>query len=467
MKINEYERKTLDEFMLSVEPLLAGYKHASLGYLAIRDGDAFLVIQARLHLLGAPLHIDSGFFESQNVKAGYFKLCDTNQSLPRFIEELLSGKLTTPHGKLDFKANDQQACSISFNPFQMDGLQLNRRQMQLIITGGQAPQSSSIRLDWEVKGAKTPYENIQDLCNQYAVGSITGHQVRVEVLAQNVVEVDPSSLVRETKAYLAMFLVDGLEQSKASLGYRLFYKQQIKERGQIAGSEMKWLPSGFLHRGSIEIDIPAGAILHCFANYSGESHHSYWVSDPSTAQNTRRAVHQLFDDKLEVLQDLLLNTSKGRDARDFESAIAWILWMLGFSVTHLGGTPKTSDALDLIATTPRGNFFLIECTTGILKADKLANLAERAEKVRRGLMQSGNGHLKVIPAVVTNKWRDEVKSDSEAAEKTGTLVITRDGFARAIDLTLIIQDPDQLFIQAENKIQLARNPDLFGPPLSH
>ena len=97
-----------------------------------------------------------------------------------------------------------------------------------------------------------------------------------------------------------------------------------------------------LYQGSIEIDIPSGAVLHCFANYADEAHQHYWVRDPSTVQNPRRAVHQVFDDKMEILYELLKSQVKGRDARDFESAIAWILWMLGFNVTHLGGTASPS-----------------------------------------------------------------------------------------------------------------------------
>ena len=86
--------------------------------------------------------------------------------------------------------------------------------------------------------------------------------------------------------------------------------------------------------------------------------------------------------------------------------------MLGFSVIHFGGTPKTSDAPDLIAVTPQGHYAIIECTTGLLKAaNKLPHLVERAEKTRQALIASGHGYLRVLPIIVTNKRRDEVKAD--------------------------------------------------------
>ena len=49
--------------------------------------------------------------------------------------------------------------------------------------------------------------------------------------------------------------------------------------------------------------------------------------------------------------------------------------MLGFSVVHLRSTTRMQDAADLLATTPSGHIAVIECTTGLLKAeDKLALL---------------------------------------------------------------------------------------------
>jgi hypothetical protein len=114
----------------------------------------------------------------------------------------------------------------------------------------------------------------------------------------------------------------------------------------------------------------------------------------------------------------------------------------------------------LIATTPQGHFLVIECTTGLLKAEnKLPNLIDRAEKVRRSLANSGNGHLRVMPVIVTNKTREEIKADLEQAEKLGVLVGTREGFVNLINLTHVAPDPDQLYKQAEDEIRRAQNPD--------
>ena len=81
----------------------------------------------------------------------------------------------------------------------------------------------------------------------------------------------------------------------------------------------------------------AAAVIQCFVSYLGVAQHYGWVSDPSTVQNPKRAVYNLFDESLEILSDFISKSgNKGRDARDLETAIAWLLWMLGFSVAHFG-----------------------------------------------------------------------------------------------------------------------------------
>ena len=83
--------------------------------------------------------------------------------------------------------------------------------------------------------------------------------------------------------------------------------------------------------------------------------------------------------RLENLRAIIANAQgRGEEARDMESVVAWLLWMLGFSVAHLN-TRRTRDAADLLVTSPAGHFAVVECTTGLLKAEnKLSLLHERA-----------------------------------------------------------------------------------------
>jgi Holliday junction resolvase len=212
---------------------------------------------------------------------------------------------------------------------------------------------------------------------------------------------------------------------------------------------MSWSQTPEYQRGTVQISVPSAAVVQCFANYCGVTQHFWWIADPSTAQNSKRSVYALFDDNLGILQEFVSRSdARGRNARDLETAIAWLLWMLGFSVTHLGATGRTQEAPDLIATTPAGHFAVIECTTGLLKADqKLARLVDRTERIRRTLIASNNLHLRVLPIIVSARAREEIKADLEQAERLGVLVITREDIERSLPRTLLLPDAEQMYDQ--------------------
>lgn len=459
MNLSKADQETLDEFLASIEPTMAGYQHAGFSYFAVRQGAEFILVQGKLHLQGVPALVSSEPFESKNVKAGFLNLKKWEQTPKSVINKLLTGKLVTPHGELVFPVNQSHSYSVYLNPFHQDGILSQRRQIQFMISGGHKPQFNQTKIDWELRASINPFENIQELCNTYVIGPISQSQeINLEVVVHSITAIDACSIVKESKAYLTVDLVFGLNTEKTSLGFQIWDKNKVLKRGRIAGTDLAWSNVLAFQTGSCVIDVPSGAIVHCFANYAGITHHHFWVTDPSIVQNPRRAVHEAFDEKLEVLNALLKIQGKGRDARDFEIAIAWLLWLLGFNVTHLGATPQTSDALDLIATIPEGHFMVIECTTGLLKAEnKLPTLVERTEIVRRSLANSSNGHLKVLPVIVTNKSREEVKADLEQAQKLGILVVMRESFPTLIARTYLVQDPNQLYKLAEDAIRRGQN----------
>lgn len=122
--------------------------------------------------------------------------------------------------------------------------------------------------------------------------------------------------------------------------------------------------------GTCKLKIPEGAVLQCFALYEGFAQHQGWIADPKNHLNPCRVASlEEFDDKLGILRDYLFEEQKQRrEARDFEFGVAWLMWMLGFSVAQAGGTPRTSDSPDIIGATPKGNVVVVECTTRLRAA---------------------------------------------------------------------------------------------------
>jgi len=229
------------------------------------------------------------------------------------------------------------------------------------------------------------------------------------------------------------------------------------KRGVISGEAIQWTEEAETHHGRVTIEVSSSSVLNCTISYKGSAQSHLWLVDPERVQNPRRAVYETFDPRLESLTTILTNAqARGQDARDLEAALSWLFWMLGFGVAHLGGTRRTRDAADLILHTQEGHFAVVECTTGLLKAEsKLSLLHARSEAVRRSLAASNNSFSRVMPVMVTSRTATEIAPDIEAAERLGILVVTRERFEELIIRTLMRPNVDQIYAESERAVSAA------------
>jgi hypothetical protein len=434
------------------------YANKAFNYIAFEREGKFYLAQGLLAFNTGKAPASSQF-ASEHVRAGRYLLSDLNQTPRGFIEELLSGELSTPSGKLFFPPPDTGRHLTTFLGFHPLGLQNQNRINVLYLTGASQTQFMRQPLcDWELKAASPPYDGVQELMTEYGLGTLRVDNAIVEAIALNAAVVEFASAVNETKARPAMRLANGLNPDKAALGYRVFSQGTVVARSRISGSEMQWSKQEDYQRGECEVDIPQGAVLHCIATYAEKAQHFGWISDPSTVQNPRRTIYEAFDPGLVTLKDILARSQgRGLDARDLEAGVAWLWWMLGFSVAHLGGTRRTQEAVDLVVVAPNGQVAVIECTTGLLKAEsKLSLLYDRTQAVRRALDSSNSRHLSVLPIIVTSKTREEIRPDLEQAEKVGILVVAREDLEQAIERTIVVPNADAMFEEALQSVRSAQ-----------
>jgi hypothetical protein len=450
------EIQNIENFFKEIAYKLDGYPIETFTYIAVKHRSEFCLLQARVLLTQgtpqSPTH-----FESKHIRAGNYPLSELKLNASQLVEHLTSGCLSTPHGKLCFSPNEGGSFLATYDPIHEAGQSSQSRLDVLTILGGAVRQYVVHPLfDWELKASPTPYDSLQELAFEYSLGALRD-VINLAIVAFNVAAVDPASTITSTTGKLAVRLAPGLIPKHVMLGYRVFSQGRVVKRSSIGGNKMIWEKQEALQHGRVEVEVPPAAVLHCVASYRGTAQQHYWVADPTTAPNARRVVYELADNQLEILSDLLTRPpSRGRDARELETGVAWLLWMLGFSVAHLGSTPRTQDAVDLIATTPNGHFAVIECTTGLLKADqKLPRVVERAENVRRRLAESGNRYARVLAVIVTSKTAEEVMADIEQAERLRVLVMTREHLQQYSNRTLTLPNADQLFEQAEQTVQAA------------
>ena len=205
------------------------------------------------------------------------------------------------------------------------------------------------------------------------------------------------------------------------------------------------------------MSVPRAGVIHAYALLNDTVYHHYYFGDPTSFQNPRRAAYEAFDPRLHILNDIFAKAQSPKpDSKEFEAAVPWIFWMLGFAPAHVGGSRRMSDAADFLASTPNGHIAVAECTTGLLKDDsKLQRLHDRTEAVRRNLESASTRHIRVLPVMITAKTVDEIKPDLEQAEKLGVYVLARDAVERLLLSTHFPQNADRLYEQAEQTVASA------------
>lgn len=455
MTLFDAHRKFVEDFFAAIASYEAAFQHNTFSYLAIRFGASFVILMGRVFMNTSPPAGQSHHFQSAHVRAGNYTLEELGLDVRGLISQLLTGTLKTPHGDLHFvEAPGGGHYATAFTPFHPDGLLNQRRVNVLTLMAGATEAVRQPDIDWEIKAALPPYDGLQELANEFGLGALSQRPSYIEVVAYNVEAIDiQNSKVTGTHADIHVLLAKGLSRDRLTLGYRIYVPGSTTARAAISGDEMQWTEESHVDRGQVRLEIPATAALNCTVSYDGVAQNNSWLSDPDRSQNPRRAVYEAFDPKLETLKTVVANAQgRGEEARDLESAVAWLLWMLGFSVAHLN-TRKTRDATDLLVTTPLGHFAIVECTTGLLKAEnKLSLLHERAEATRRSLAASNSSYLRLMPVIVTSKLRADIAPDIEFAERLGILVMTRESLESAINRTLIQPSADQLYADADKAI---------------
>ncbi|MBU1313274.1 MAG: hypothetical protein KJ947_07010 [Alphaproteobacteria bacterium] len=365
-----------------------------------------------------------------------------------FLNQLFKGCVPV-EGGLHFLHDPAKGYHINYLPLHPAGGRINRLGVLSIEGLSRSDIISSDVMDWEVRGAETPYDNIQELLREYRL-DFTSLNVSLEAVLPQLVEVDHASLVTAGVAKVGVIMSSDLPRERASIGYRVIVDQSVISRSRVHAADMSWSVADNHQRGVAEIQVPPAAIVHCVANFGDVAQYSYYVTDPENAPNDRRAAYESYDSELSLLREWLFRElTRGTNARDFEAAVSWLVWMLGFSPVLLGLFPKTQEAADVLVTSPRGNYAVVECTLGMLRSEnKLATLVRRSNELKERLKRSGNANANVLPVIVTALPRESVAAELEQAEQLGVAVVTREVLEVAIEQTSLPLRPDAIYDDA-------------------
>jgi hypothetical protein len=459
MSFDAQGRANIDDFVRTVSPWEEGYTNSSFTYLAVKRQGVFVVVHGAIWLNAQQLKAPLVQFATANIRAGHYRLQALGKTFRELMEEIGQGVVHTPDGELRFLPEGDHH-SASFTPLHPAALQSQSR-VSVLRLGGchQFVTNQPSILDWELRAAPTPYDNLQDLIGEYQLGNMFTDVITIEVIGTAVMAIDgANSKIEGELATISINLASTLPTEQVSVSYRLFSDGKVIARELIKNDQIQWAEVENMKRGTYTLSVPSAAVLHCYSLYSGVAQTHWYITDPSKSQNSRRSLYETFDPGLSIFNEFISRTNaKGRDARDFETAIAWLFWIMGFGVAHLGKTARTQDFADIAVTTPNGHVGVVECTTGLLRADnKLPNLVQRAANVRRQLDTSNNRHLRVLPVIVTALTGVEVNADTEQAEKLGVLVLTKEDIDQLIQATLFPGNAEAIFEAAEKRVSDAR-----------
>lgn len=456
MAFNSMSLEQRSAFLNAIAPWEAAYQSNSFAYVAVRKNGIFCLVQGVLWLNSSEPKTPFSHFESENVRAGHFALSDVDRTFRDFIDDFGAGEVITPQGRLDF-APGGASHSASFTPLHPSALQAQSRVNVLRITGGkQFLGSEPSLLDWELRAGITPFDGVHELLAEYALGGLFSDAVTVEIVATAILGFDGnSSQIEAGSAVISVRIASALEVDKVSVGYREIVAGKIVRRGSVPGSQFQWTSIGDMQIGTHHMAVDAAALLHCYGIYNKVAQTHWFVSDPANFQNVRRVLIEAIDPGLAIAAEFLGRVrSKGQNARDLEVAVAWLFWMHGFSTVQLGTTARTQEFSDLILMSPQGHVAIVECTTGLLKADnKMPKLVARSSSVRERLNHTGNSHVKLLPVMVSSLPRAELQADLDQATRLGVLVIAREELDQLMVRTIIPNDADKMFNLAEGEIR--------------
>ncbi|WP_211622670.1 hypothetical protein [Paraburkholderia domus] len=447
-----HENKKIQEFFDLIGSGSAVYNQATFSFLAVREPDnsGLALMQGHVVLstgIGAPPLIE---VKTPSICACSMRLADLDVDARQLLDRLFHFGIATPLGNLKYGAVPERSdmtlsAYVERFPPEPSAKQAHPLTLRVSFDGFRFTNQQAEFLN-DLRAADTPYDSVVELAAELGLRSLRWDMCSLDVSALPLVAVDSSRTIIGGRVTLALLAAHGIDRDSAKLGYRVLAADgKIVTRKSMAGQELTWhaFETGLV--GEVSVAVPTGAIVQCFASYEGKSLHQDWIVDPAVVANTRRVAHETFDDGLSGVKKYLFDPKQlKQNAKQFEWGVANLFYMLGFAVNPMVG-PLTEDGPDVLATTPSGDFLVIECTTGSIDKDgKMSKLLSRTSDLAERLQDAGHSDRKCLPIMVTSLPREAVTDLSQAAEK-GVLVLTVESLERLVDDTVATRNANDLF----------------------
>lgn len=468
--MNSQQEKYFSDFESLLSLCAGAYQCAVISYVGLKTAQGPRLLFGRVLLEPTRTGVSEipFRFETEHLIAARFVSGAIPTDIQSFLVKARNGEIFSIDGKTSIPIQVDGSLSTFFSPIHHPFVSEGPRLPSLRVSGASkhnltASVADSRVLDWELKAAETPFDNLDELLAQCNLPTQMqmGDSTTLEIVAKSPVMISGTSTITGSDAVIECNLAASLDIGKLRLGYKVPRKDAV-DRASVSGSALEWRHEGDIRIGSYRMSVGDASLLQAFVSYAGVSYHQWWVTDPKKRLNPRQAIHQVFDEDLELLRRMLLKPETDKPYA-FESAVSTLLNLLGFAVSNYGRIPKLQKGPDIIAITPAGHIGVIECTVGLLNEnDKLAKLVQRAKLIRDKLDAAGYGFLQSQAVIVTPLTRDEVTANLDTAGKHDIAVVAKEDIEEMLNQVNLPPNTDRLFEDAKRLVPNAGQGSLFG-----
>jgi hypothetical protein len=467
--VNNQQEQYFPDFESLLSLCTGAYQCAVISYVGVKTTQGSRLLFGRVLLEPTRAGVsDTPFrFETEHLIAARFVSGATPADIQSFLVKARNGEILSIDGATSIPIQSDGNLSTFFSPIYHPSVSGGPRLPSLRVSGTSThnltASISDLRvLDWELKAAEAPFDNLDELLRQCGLPTQTqmGSSSTLELVAKSPALISDASAISGSDAMIECRLAIALDIGKLRLGYKILHKECI-ERKSMSGSELDWQQDGDIRVGICRAPVGDASLLQAFVSYAGVSHHQWWVIDPKKRLNPRHAIHQVFDEDLELLRRMLLKPEVDKPY-EFENSVSTLLNLLGFSVSNYGRIPKLQKGPDVIAISSAGNVGVVECTVGLPdRNDKLAKLVQRSTLIRDKLNTAGYRFLQLQAVIVTPLSRDEVTADLETAGKHGIAVVCKENIEAMLRQVNLPPNSDKLFDDSKTLIPNATQGSLF------
>ena len=461
--LNDQQEQEFSSFEKFLALWKNAYKCAVFSYVGVKtaQGQRLLFGRVMLEPSRIGIAIKKFKFKTDHVIAALFVEKATWPNITSFLARAKTGGVPNIDKTMILEHDKGRNLSVYFAPIRHPLITEGPRLPSLLIRG--IPINDllmlsidSRQLDLELKASDIPFDNLDELLIQCGLPTRAqmGDSTALEIVARSPGWISDSSAIMSGKARIECHFSSALDIGKIRVGYKVFKKDGVVvDRASVSGSKLKWQQEKDIKIGKYQVSVREAPLIQAFLSYAGVFFHQWWIADPQKHLNPRYAIHQVFDQDMELLKVMLLKPESDRPYA-FEGAVSTLCHLLGFSAVNYGRIPKLQQGPDLIAVTPTGKIGVIECTVGLLNVnDKLAKLVQRRTLIKEKLNAAGYGHLNILAAIVTPLSRNEVVADLEVASKHNIVVICKEEIEKLLSRIGLPQNPEILFQELERLVQ--------------